>query len=82
MFNLSLLNCAPCSVLRLRALHTLIRTLRSFEYFVSEGKCTFLENVTIAFMDKNDPKDSKQLEHCWRHALKTTAPLDLNFEGD
>ena len=61
---------------------SLIRTLRAFEHFASEGHCSFLENVTITFMDKNDPKDSNRWEHCWRHTLKTTAPLGLNVEGD
>ena len=33
-------------------------------------------------MDKNDPKDPNRWEHCLRHTLKTTAPLDLNVEGE
>ena len=29
-----------------------------YEYFASEGHCSFLEDVTIAFIDKTDPKNS------------------------
>ena len=49
-----------------------------FEHFTNEGHCSFLEDVTIAFIDKTDPKD----EHYQRHALKTMAPLGLNVKDD
>ena len=49
-----------------------------FEYFASEGHCSYLEDVTIIFADKTDPKDPNQREHYWRHTLKTMAPLCLN----
>ena len=52
------------------------------EYFSSEGHCSFLEDVTITFIDHNDPKDPNQIEHYWRHTLKTMAPLYLNYEDD
>ena len=53
-----------------------------FEYFASEGHCSFLEDVTITFIDKTDPKDPNQREHYCRHTLKAMAPLGLNVEDD
>ena len=53
-----------------------------FEHFASEGHCSFLEDVSITFIDKTDPKDPNQREHYWRHTLKTMAPLGLNIEDD
>ena len=53
-----------------------------FEHFASEGHCSFLEDVTIIFIDKTDPKDPNRREHYWRHTLKTMAPLGLNVEDD
>ena len=53
-----------------------------FEHFAGEGHCSFLEDVTIIFIDKTDPKDPNRREHYWRHALKTMAPLVLNVEED
>ena len=48
----------------------------------SESHCSFLEDVTIMFINKTDPKDPNRREHYWRHALKTMAPLGLNVEED
>ena len=53
-----------------------------FEHFASEGHGSFLEDVSIIFIDKTDPKDLKQWEHYWRHTLKTMTPLGLNVEDD
>ena len=55
-----------------------------YEHFASEGNCSFLENVTITFIDKTDPKDPNRREHYWRHTFKTMAPsgLGLNVEDD
>ena len=53
-----------------------------YEHFASEGHCSFLEDVTITFIDKTDPKDPNQRKHYWRHTLKSMAPLDLNVEDD
>ena len=53
-----------------------------YEHFASEGHCSFLEDVTITFIDKTDPKDPNRREHYWRHTLKTMAPLGLNVEDD
>ena len=53
-----------------------------FEHFASEGHCSFLEDVTIIFINKTDPKDPNRRKHYWRHTLKTMAPLGLNVEDD
>ena len=53
-----------------------------FEHFASEGHCSFLENVTITFIDKTDPKDPYRQEHYWRNTLKTMVPLGLNAGVD
>ena len=42
-----------------------------FEHLSSESLCSFLEEVTVTFIDKTDPKDSRRREHYWRHTLKT-----------
>ena len=52
------------------------------EHFISEGHCSFLEDVTITFIDKTDPKDPNRQEYCWRHTFKTTAPSGLNVKDD
>ena len=54
----------------------------SFEHFANEGHCSFLEDVTITFIDKTDPKDPNWREHYWRHVFQTMVPLDLNVEDD
>ena len=53
-----------------------------FEHLASEGHYSFLQDVTIIFIDKTDPKDPDQWEHYWRHTIKTIAPLGLNVEND
>ena len=53
-----------------------------FEHFISEDHCSFLEDVTIIFIDKTDPKDPNRRKQYWRHALKTMARLGLNAEDD
>ena len=53
-----------------------------FEHFPSEGHCSFLEDLTITFIDKTDPKDPNRREHYWRNTLKTMATLVLNVEDD
>ena len=54
----------------------------SFEHFANEGHCSFLEDITITFINKTDPKDPSRREHYWRHTLKTMAALGLNVEDD
>ena len=53
-----------------------------FVHFASEVHSSFLEDVTIIFINKTDPKDPNWREHYWRHTLKTMAPLRLNVEDD
>ena len=53
-----------------------------YEHFSSEGHCSFLDEVSITFIDKTDPKDPNKREHYWRHTLKTMAPDGLNIEDD
>ena len=50
--------------------------------YASEGHCSFLEDLTIAFIHKTNPKNLNQREHYWRHTLKTIATLGLNVEND
>ena len=53
-----------------------------YEHFSSEGHCSFLDEVSITFIDKTNPKDPNKWEHYWRHTLKTMAPDGLNIEDD
>ena len=53
-----------------------------FEHFANESRCSFLEDVTVTFINKTDPKDPNQSEHYWRHTLKTMTPLGLNVKDD
>ena len=53
-----------------------------FEHFSSEGHNSFLDDVSIIFIDKTDPKYSNKREHYWRHTLKTITPQGLNVEDD
>ena len=48
----------------------------------SESRNGFLDDASIIFVDKTDPKDPNKWEHYWRHTLKTMAPECLNFEDD
>ena len=53
-----------------------------FEHFSSKGHNSFLDDVSIIFTDKTDPKDPNKWEHYWRHTLKTMAPQGLTVEDD
>ena len=53
-----------------------------FEHFSSEGHNSFLEDVSIIFIGKTDPKDPYKRKHYWGHTLKTMAPQGLNVEYD
>ena len=53
-----------------------------FEHFSSEGYSSFLDDVSIIFIEKTNPKDSNKREHYWRHTLKIMAPQGLNVEDD
>ena len=50
-----------------------------FEHF---DHFSFLEDVTITFIDKNNPRDPKRRENYWRHKFKKIAPLGLNVKDD
>ena len=53
-----------------------------FEHFASEGHNSFLDDVSIIFIDKNDHKDPNKRDHYWRHTDKTIGPQRLNGEDD
>ena len=40
-----------------------------FEHFASEGHCSFIEDVTVTFIDKTDSKDPNRRERYWGHTL-------------
>ena len=42
----------------------------------------FLENVSITFIDKTDPSNSKKRENYWTQTLKTMVPWGLNVLGN
>ena len=49
---------------------------------LSEVHNSFLDDVSIIFINKTDRKDPNNWEHYWRHTLKTMAPQGLNVEND
>ena len=51
-----------------------------FEHFYEEGHHSFLEDVSIALIDKTDPSKPSQRENYWRSTLKRMAPWGLNVE--
>ena len=53
-----------------------------FEHFSSEGHNNFLDDVSVIFIDKTDPKDPNKPEYYWSHTLKTMIPQGLNVEND
>ena len=53
-----------------------------FEHFSGDGHSNFLDDVSITFIDKTDPKDTNRREHYWRHVLRTMAPDGLNIHDD
>ena len=53
-----------------------------FEHFSSEGHNNFLDDVSVIFIDKTDPKDPNKPESYWSHTLKTMIPQGLNVEND
>ena len=48
-----------------------------FEHFSSEGQNNFLDDVSIIFIDKTDPKNPNKREHYWRHTLKIDKPVRM-----
>ena len=53
-----------------------------FEHFSSEGRNSFLDDISIIFIDKTGPKDPNKRKHYWRHSLKTMARQGWNVEDD
>ena len=53
-----------------------------FEHLPSEGHDSFLDDASIIFFDKTDPKDPNKREPYWRHTLKAMAHQGLNVEDD
>ena len=51
-----------------------------FEHFFKEGHCSFLDDITIIFIDKTHPKYPKRQEHFSRDTLKAMTQLGLNVE--
>ena len=51
-----------------------------YSHFESEGHNGFLEDVSIALIDKTDGSDPTKREKFWMHTLKTLAPYGLNIE--
>ena len=51
-----------------------------YSHFESEGHNGFLEDVSIALIDKTDGSDPTKRETFWMHTLKTLAPYGLNVE--
>ena len=53
-----------------------------FEHFSSEGHSGFLDDVSIIFTDKTNPRDPNKREYYWQHSLKTIVPQGLNVKDD
>ena len=51
-----------------------------FNRFGTSGHCSFLEYVSLTFIDKTDSSDPLKKEDYWRSALNTMAPFVLNIE--
>ena len=53
-----------------------------FEHFASEGHCSFLEDLTIKFIDKPDHKDPNWRERYWKHKCEKMAPIGFSVVDD
>ena len=52
-----------------------------WSHFKSEGHNSFLEDVSIALIDKTDGSDPTKRETFWKHTLKTLALYGLSVEN-
>ena len=52
-----------------------------YEHFDLPGHTNLLEDVTVTFTDKTDPRDPTEREVYWIYTLKTKAPMGLNMEN-
>ena len=48
--------------------------------FNSEGHTGFLEDVSVSFIDKTDPRKPLEREQFWIRTLNTMTPNGLNVE--
>ena len=51
-----------------------------FNHFCASGDRSFIENLSLTFVDKTDPSDLLKREDYWRSTLKTMALFGLNIE--
>ena len=51
-----------------------------YRHFSSPGHRGFLNDVSVALIDKTDGSDPKKREYYWMKSLKTMAPYGLNIE--
>ena len=51
-----------------------------FQHFNSEGHTGFLEDVSVSFIDKTDPRKPLEREQFWIRTLNTMTPNVLNVE--
>ena len=51
-----------------------------YEHFDLPGHTSFLEDVTVALIDKTDSRNPTEGEDHWIYTLKTKAPMGLNME--
>ena len=51
-----------------------------FEHLNEEGHHGFLEDVSIAFIDKTNPLEPLESKNYWKSVLKIMTPLGLNIE--
>ena len=52
-----------------------------FNHSRTSDHWSFLENVSLTFIDKTDASNSLKREDCWRCTLKTIAPFRLDTKG-
>ena len=50
-----------------------------YKHFHTEGHKGFLNEASVAFIDKTDGKDLKKRERYWMQTLKTMEPYGLNI---
>lgn len=50
-----------------------------YDHFIDQDHKQFLQDVSITFIDKTDPRDPLKREKYWRDTLKTLAPNGLNI---
>ena len=51
-----------------------------YEHICDSKRSSFLNDVSITFIDKTDLTNPLQRENYWKHTLKTFAPYGLNIK--